>query len=109
DPRLFRRWLLEVSLETVEDAGPAFQMTIAAFDAGEFLVGGNAQRVIASRLKLDGDKGFVGFQFAEIRSAAVFFPCPGEDEALGRFDVTIGANRSEIFTVGLPGLDAISA
>src|SRR6185436_13355263 len=52
---------------------------------------------------------FVGFEFAEIGFAAVLFPRPGEDEALGRFYFAIGPSRGEVFTIGPAGLDAISA
>src|ERR1051326_5510719 len=100
---------LEVVLEAVEDAGPAFEMAVAAFDAGEFLVSENEQRIVAALQELDGDDGFVGFEFAEISFAAVFSPGPGEDEAFGRFDFAISARRGEVFTIGLASLNAIPA
>src|SRR3954465_3786995 len=100
---------LEVFLETVKDARPAFEMAIATFDAGEFFVGENEQGIVAARQEFDGDEGFVGFEFAEIGFAAVFFPGPGENEAFGWLDFAIRAGRSKVFTIGLAGLDAISA
>src|SRR5262252_7349009 len=100
---------LEMFLETVEDAGPAFEMAVATFFAGESLVSENEQSIIPAGLEFDGDQRFVGFEFAEIGSASVFFPGPGEDEPFGRFDFAIGAGGGEVFTVRLSGLDAVSA
>src|SRR3954468_21531698 len=84
-------------------------MAVAAFDAGEFFVGENEQGIVATRQEFDSDEGFIGFEFAKIWFAAIFFPSPGEDEPFGWFDFAIGPRRGEEFTIGLPGLDAIFA
>src|SRR5204862_6759915 len=72
---------LEVLLETVEDAGPAFEMAVATFDAGKFFVRKNEPGIVAARQEFDGDECFVGFAFAELGFAVVFLPGPAKNEA----------------------------